>query len=74
MNAVTTYAVFLFDTTTAALWAEEVALDRGIPAEVIPAPADTDAKCDLALRSRAEHERSLTEALEQMGVAFRPYV
>ena len=73
MTAVTTYAVFLFDTTTAALWAEEVALERAIPAEVIPAPADADAKCDLALRSRAELARSLTEALQQEGVAFKPY-
>ena len=33
-----TRIVFTFDTTHHALWAEEVAGEHGIPAEVIPAP------------------------------------
>ena len=68
-----TEAVFVFDTTTAAMWAEEVATARDIPAEVIPAPADSDAKCDLALRTRRRNAGRLSEALRDEGVAFRAY-
>jgi hypothetical protein len=62
---------FVFDTTTAALWAEEVALAREIPAEVVSAPADSDAKCDLALVTHAERAVHLEEALTAEGVRFR---
>lgn len=64
-------ATFVFDTTTAALWAEEVARDAGIAAEVVPAPAASDAKCDLALLTRAEAAAALAEALAAQGVPFR---
>lgn len=66
-----TYATFVFDTTTAALWAEEVAMGAGVPAEVVPAPSDARAKCDLALMTRAERARDLESALETEGVPFR---
>lgn len=62
---------FVFDTTTAALWAEEVAVAREIPAEVVSAPADSDAKCDLALVTHVQHAPRLERALEEEGVAFR---
>ena len=39
----------VFETTNAVLWGEEVAQAAGIPVEVVPAPAASDAKCDLAL-------------------------
>lgn len=66
-----TLCTLLFDTTTAALWAEEVAMERGIPAEIVAAPAESDAKCDLALVTHAERERELTDALGEEGVPFR---
>ncbi|MBV9107865.1 MAG: DUF3343 domain-containing protein, partial [Gemmatimonadetes bacterium] len=43
--------LFTFDTTHHALWAEEVARERGIPAEVVPAPAAAHARCNLALET-----------------------
>lgn len=64
-------STFVFDTTTAALWAEEVALERGVPAEVVPAPAEAEAKCDLALVTFTERAEELAAALAEAGVTFR---
>lgn len=66
-------STFVFDTTTAALWAEEVAIEAGIPAEVVPAPAESDAKCDLALVTFTAQAGVLANALEEAGVTFRPW-
>lgn len=66
-------AVFVFDTTTAALWGEEVARDAGIPAEVAPAPAEADAKCDLALVTLVALAAPLARAMAGAGVPFRPW-
>lgn len=62
--------LFLFDTTTAAMWAEEVAAEEGIPAEVVPAPADADAKCDLALRVRAADRTRMAGTMEREGIDY----
>jgi hypothetical protein len=62
--------VFTFDTTHHALWAEEVAREREIPAEVIPAPAAAHARCNLALEIfRGDLDR-LRDALAAEGVPF----
>jgi hypothetical protein len=55
------------------MWAEEVAIDRNIPAEVISAPADAKAKCSLALQTTIEHAPTLEAALAREGVPFHPY-
>lgn len=68
-----TQRLYLFDTTNSAMWAEDVALERGIPAEVVPAPPEADAKCGLALRTLVEHAAPLESALEEEGVPFKPY-
>ncbi len=65
------HRAFVFDTTNAALWAEELARDAGIPAEVIPAPEDARAKCDLALITLWEHAAELARVLEDAGVTYR---
>ncbi len=62
---------FVFDTTTAALWAEEVAGAAGIPVEIVPAPAGAGALCDLALRTTDALEARLAVALQEEGVRFR---
>lgn len=62
---------FVFDTTTAALWAEEVAAACEVPAELVSAPSDSDAKCDLALVTHARHVPTLERALEEEGVPFK---
>ncbi|HEX7119621.1 MAG TPA: DUF3343 domain-containing protein [Longimicrobiales bacterium] len=65
--------VFLFDTTHHALWAEEIARECGFAAQVVPAPAGADAKCDLALEALPEDAAPLGDALREAGVAFRLY-
>ena len=69
----TTTRVYLFDTTTGAMWAEDVAVEREIPAEVVPAPADAKAKCGLALQTLLEHSSALEAALLEEGVPFLLY-
>lgn len=66
-------ATFVFDTTNAALWAEEVARESGIPVEVVPAPADSHATCDLALITPEPSALALSVALAAAGVRFRPW-
>lgn len=65
-------ALFTFDTTHMALWAEEVARDGGIPAEVVPAPPEAKAKCGLALATLRPSVDALSQALSAAGVEFYP--
>ena len=65
--------IFTFDTTHHALWAEEVARERGIPAEAIPAPAAANARCSLALETLPGDVARLSAALEEEGVPFALY-
>ena len=62
--------VFVFETTHHALWAEEVAEARGIPADVIPAPPAAHARCSLALETLPDDVGSLAAALDEEGVPF----
>ena len=65
--------VLTFDTTHHALWAEEVAQERGIPAQIVPAPSEAAAKCDLALETLPATLPRLKEALREAGVVFGVY-
>ena len=65
-----TRTVFTFDTTHHALWAEEVARERGVPAEVIPAPPAARARCNLALETLPEDVDAMAAALDEEGVPF----
>jgi hypothetical protein len=67
-------ALFTFDTTHHALWAEEVAVESGIPAQVVPAPPAAKARCNLALETFPEEEEALAGALRSAGVPFGRYV
>lgn len=60
--------VFVFETTHHALWAEEVARERGIPAEVVPAPPAARARCNLALEVLPEDLDPLASVLRAEGV------
>jgi hypothetical protein len=62
--------VFTFETTHHALWAEELALAAGIPAQVVPAPAAAHARCNLALETLPDDVPRLAEVLEGEGVPF----
>lgn len=64
------HPVFTFQTTHHALWAEETALEAGIPVEVIPAPAAARARCHLALATLPEELAALQALLRDTGVPF----
>jgi hypothetical protein len=68
-----TGCLYLFETTHQAMWAEEVAREQGIPAEVVGAPADAKAKCGLALRTEGTHCEALQLAMTTQGIEFRTY-
>jgi hypothetical protein len=65
--------IFTFDTTHHALWAEQIALDLRLGAQVIPAPAAAKAKCSLALEVLEEDIEVLRNALDAQGVMFREF-
>jgi len=73
MTTATLECLFLFDTTHQAMWAEDVAREKGIPAEVVAAPPQARAKCGLALRSVGESCRALEQAMQQEGISFRAH-
>lgn len=66
-------ALFTFETTHHALWAEEIAAEGGIPAEVVPAPPAAGARCNLALETLPDDAGELERALERAGVPFGRY-
>lgn len=63
-----TASFFTFDTTHHALWAEEVAREAGVPAEVVPAPPAARARCNLALETLPGDAEGLAGALRAEGV------
>jgi hypothetical protein len=65
--------VFTFDTTHHALWAEQVAIERGLGAQVVPAPPGAEALCDLALEVLPEDEDLLVAALSDLAIPYRLY-
>ena len=69
-----THTVFTFDTTHHALWAEELARDAGIPAEVIPAPPAAHARCNLAIETLPEDVGRLALVLDGEGVPYGQWV
>jgi hypothetical protein len=66
-------AVFTFETTHHALWAEETAAECGIPAMIVPAPADARARCNLALESLPGDADRLAAALDAAAIPHARY-
>jgi hypothetical protein len=66
--------LLVFDTTHHALWAEQIASEARLGAEVVPAPAEAEAKCDLALEVLDEDADALLAALMNAAVPFRVWV
>ena len=66
--------IVVFDTTHHALWAEQVARDKGYAVEVVPAPEGVDAKCGMALEVLEESYEDLKSIFAQEGIPFRAYV
>lgn len=63
----------VFDTTHHAMWAEEVAREKGITVAVVPAPEGVDAKCGMALEVVPDSYDLLQSLLTQEGIPFKPY-
>lgn len=74
MSVAGSYCLYLFETTHQAMWAEDVAREERIPAEVVGAPPGVKAKCGLALRSSGEHCPALESAMASAGVEFELYL
>ncbi len=66
--------LFTFDTTHHALWAEQIALEQRLGAQVVPAPAAAHAKCGLALECLQEDVAALAGVLEAAGVPYSLFV
>lgn len=64
-------AVFTFDSSHHAFWAEDLAREIGLPIDVIPAPSSAESKCGLALRLPAESALELENICRQEGIHFR---
>lgn len=62
--------LFLFDTTNHAMWAEEVAQDRSVPAELVNAPPEAEDKCGLALRTLPDRIPTLESAFSEVGIPY----
>jgi hypothetical protein len=67
-------AIFTFDTTHHALWAEEIARDLGIGHEVIAAPAAARARCSIAIQILPEDVLKFEAALSKSGIDSRMHV
>jgi hypothetical protein len=63
--------ILVFDTTHHALWAEEVAREKGLAVEVVPAPEGVDAKCGMALETLEETFENLQALLATEGIPFK---
>lgn len=70
-NTVSETRTFIFETTHHAMWAEDVAREQAIPAEVVPAPPEADAKCGLALRTRESQADELAKELQKEGILYK---
>lgn len=63
--------IFVFETTHHAMWAEDVARDQAIPAEVVPAPPDGGARCGVALRTPGHRADELAQALDDERILYK---
>lgn len=62
--------VITFDTTTAAMEAEALFWDRGLPGRIIPVPREITAGCGLAWKAPPEAEDALAAALAEAGIPW----
>jgi hypothetical protein len=63
--------IYLFESGTHVLWAEEVAAERGVPVEAVPAPPGFSDHCGLAIRAFASAGQALERLLREEGISFR---
>ncbi|MEX2583419.1 MAG: DUF3343 domain-containing protein [Gemmatimonadota bacterium] len=66
--------IFIFETTHHALWAEEIAREQRIPHEIVPAPSESNARCDIAIETLPDSVAGMTDAFDGAGVEFRVFI
>jgi len=59
-----------FETSHHALWAEDLARERKIPAVVVPAPAESTSPCGLALMIPTTAAEELEKLCLKEGIRF----
>ncbi len=64
-------SLFLFGSATLVFWAEEAAMEEGVPVEVVPAPPGSPDLCGLALQTPAGEAERLRRVLEVEGIPYR---
>ncbi|MGI6229354.1 MAG: DUF3343 domain-containing protein [Tractidigestivibacter sp.] len=60
--------VISFDSTTAAMEAEELFLSKGLPGRIIPLPREISAGCGLSWKAAPGDEKVLLPALDEAGI------
>ena len=65
--------VVTFETTHHALWAEQVALEKGLGVQVVSAPKESGSQCGIALEALPEDLAALTAAMDAVGIVYRLY-
>jgi hypothetical protein len=68
------HALLLFDTTHAAMEAEDTIIDRGFWCEVVPRPPDaSDTLCGLAIEVARQDLDEIAPLLKPAGMTFEIY-
>ena len=68
-----TQRIVTFETTHHALWAEQLAQEKGLGVQVVSAPKESGSQCGIALESLPEDLPLLTAAMEEVGIVYRLY-
>jgi hypothetical protein len=63
--------LFLFESATHVMWAEEVAREERVPVEVVPAPEGMDDICGLAIRTLPNQDGAFEGILREEGIPFK---
>jgi hypothetical protein len=62
---------YFFKTSNVVMWAEEVASEAGVPIEVVPTKARSDASCGLAIRTSSDWKDRIEALFAAEGIAFQ---
>jgi hypothetical protein len=62
--------VISFDSTTAAMEAEELLMGKGLPGRIIPLPQEISAGCGLSWKAEPKDEGALLAALDEAAIPY----
>lgn len=62
--------VVAFDTTTAAMTAEEYLLKHDLPGRIIPLPSEISAGCGLSWKAAPKDKDAILAALDEAGIPY----